>query len=369
MSRTPLRGYFLLLKTGRSRQLKLALGLLALMLAVGILAWNTTTAPPVVQALSHTYEQALEQAHNGQPGAARVLYQQLARNDLSDIRRASLLAELGNYPSPQALKLLSTDLRHDSPLVREAAIDAALALIPDGKRSVLLGPLLDDPDLAVRGHAVNALLDLTPDELGLYYAALQDAVEAWRSRLAKQAPSADNQLQLARLLEHSGDPATALATLQQAILVDPRNLQLAVAYVDLLDKQGQTERARQVLGQLLAQHPDASRLQHALGRWLLAHDQSEFALLALAKAVELDPDNIGYRYDLAVALHDLNELEAAQKQLAEILQRQPANRRARVLLIGYWKENGQLQKVQVLQAELEQQNPDDPELQIGRAHV
>ncbi len=365
MSRTPLRGYFLLLKTSRSRQLKLALGLLALMLAVGILAWNTTTAPPVVQALSHTYEQALEQAHNGQPGAARVLYQQLARNDLSDIRRASLLAELGNYPSPQALKLLSTDLRHDSPLVREAAIDAALALIPDGKRSVLLGPLLDDPDLAVRGHAVNALLDLTPDELGLYYAALQDAVEAWRSRLTKQAPSADNQLQLARLLEHSGDPAAALATLQQAILVEPRNLQLAVAFVDLLDKQGQTERARQVLGQLLAQHPDSSRLQHALGRWLLVHDQSEFALLALAKAVELGPDNISYPYDLAVALHDLNELEAAQKQLAEILQRQPANRRARVLLIGYWKENGQLQKVQVLQAELEQQNPDDPELQQG----
>ena len=365
MSRTPLRGYFLLLKTSRSRQLKLALGLLALMLAVGILAWNTTTAPPVVQAPSHTYEQALEQAHNGQPGAARVLYQQLARNDLSDIRRASLLAEMGNYPSPQALKLLSTDLRHDSPLVREAAIDAALALIPDGKRSVLLGPLLDDPDLTVRGHAVNALLDLTPDELGLYYAALQDAVEAWRSRLAKQAPSADNQLQLARLLEHSGDPAAALATLQQAILVEPRNLQLAVAFVDLLDKQGQTERARQVLGQLLAQHPDSSRLQHALGRWLLVHDQSEFALLALAKAVELGPDNISYRYDLAVALHDLNELEAAQKQLAEILQRQPANRRARVLLIGYWKENGQLQKVQVLQAELEQQNPDDPELQQG----
>jgi len=36
-----------------------------------------------------------------------------------------------------------------------------------------------------------------------------------------------------------------------------------------------------------------------------------------------------------------------------------------VLLISYWKENGQLQKVQVLQAELEQQNPDDPELQQG----
>ena len=32
-----------------------------------------------------------DMAHNGKPGAARVLYQQLARTDLSDSRRASLL--------------------------------------------------------------------------------------------------------------------------------------------------------------------------------------------------------------------------------------------------------------------------------------
>jgi hypothetical protein len=48
-----------------------------------------------------------------------------------------------------------------------------------------------------------------------------------------------------------------------------------------------------------------------------------------------------------------------------VLSQQPANRRARVLLIQYWKESGQLQNVQVLLAELEQQNPDDPALQQG----
>ncbi|EPN65712.1 TPR domain-containing protein, partial [Pseudomonas syringae pv. actinidiae ICMP 19096] len=95
------------------------------------------------------------------------------------------------------------------------------------------------------------------------------------------------------------------------------------------------------------------------------HGQAEFALLSLAKATELAPDNNDYRYDLAVALHSLNELEAAQKQLTQIVQNQPANREARVLLIQYWKETGQLQNVQILLAELEQQNPDDPVLQQG----
>ena len=48
-----------------------------------------------------------------------------------------------------------------------------------------------------------------------------------------------------------------------------------------------------------------------------------------------------------------------------MLNRQPANRRARVLLIEYWKETGQLQNVQILLAQLEQLNPDDPLVQQG----
>ena len=64
-------------------------------------------------------------------------------------------------------------------------------------------------------------------------------------------------------------------------------------------------------------------------------------------------------------MHGEQELEAAQKQLQEIVQRHPNDRKARVLLIDYWKESGQLQNVQILLAQLEQMNPDDPSLQQG----
>lgn len=102
-----------------------------------------------------------------------------------------------------------------------------------------------------------------------------------------------------------------------------------------------------------------------MGLWLLHHGQREFALLGLSKAVELEPDNKDFRYDLATTLHAAEELEAAQKQLQEVVQRHPADRKARVLLINYWKESGQLQNVQILLAQLEQMNPDDPALQQG----
>ncbi|SDG41987.1 tetratricopeptide repeat protein [Pseudomonas abietaniphila] len=342
----------------------IALGALALIIAVGLLVhgWR---APPPAPVVNHSYAEALEQAHNGKPGAARVLYQQLSRTDLSDIRRSGLLTELANYPSPQALKILDGDLKRPAPLVQQTAIDTVAALVPDAQRSVLIGPLLDDPDQSVRFCAVRALLGLTPDDLGLYYASVQDAAEQYQNTLASQPPNGESQLELAKLFVNTGAFEKAFDALDLALKLEPNNLQAAVAQVQLLDQRGQTDRSRQQLAQLLEKHPQSALLQYELGKWLLRHQQNEYALLAMAKAVELEPENTVYRYDLAAALHDLHQLEPAQRQLEDILQRQPANRRARTLLIRYWQENGQLQKVQVLLAELEQLNPDDPALQQG----
>ncbi len=351
-------------KARRRREIAIAAIVVLALLGLGLLvrAWH---APPAAPVVNHSYAEALEQAHNGKPGAARVLYQQFTRTDLSDIRRAGLLAELSNYPSAQALKILDGDLKRPAPLVQQAAIDTVLAIVPEAQRSVLIGPLLDDPDQGVRFSAVRALLDLSPDDVGLYYGPLQDAAAQYESTLASQPPSGQSQLELARLFVNRSDTRKAADALDLALKLEPNNIPAGLAQVQLLDQQGQTDRSRQQLAQLLEKHPQSSLLQHALGMWLLHHQQNEYALLALAKAVELEPENTAYRYDLAVALHDLQQLEPAQRQLEDILQRQPANRSARILLINYWKQAGQLQKVQVLLAELEQLNPDDPALQQG----
>jgi len=339
--------------------------LLVIVVGGGLLLLRAPSSPPPPNVPAHSYAQALEQAHNGKPGAARVLYQQLSRTDLSDIRRTSLLVELGNYPSPQALKLASADLHSDALPVQQAAIDAIVRLATGSQRSVLLGPLLDEDDQQTRFNAAKALLSLTPDELGLYFGPLEQVVEEYEGVLASQLPTTQNQIQLATLYLHTGNQDLALKALDQVLKLEPDNLEAELARIEAVDKQGQVDKARELLGQALQRHPESAFLQHALGIWLLRHGQNEYALLGLAKALELEPENTDYRYDLAVALHDLDQLEAAQKQLEEILQREPANRRARVLLIGYWQETGQLQKVQILLAELEQQNPDDPALQQG----
>lgn len=321
----------------------------------------TTTAPVAPQ---QGYTKALNQARNGQPGAARVLYQQLARSDLAPERRAALYAQLHNYPSPQALKLASADLHSDEAQVRHAAIDAVIGLVPESQRSVLLGPLLEDEDQAIRFHAARGLLGLPVDELGLYFAHLDKVVNAYIADLQGHTDAAA-QLELARLYLHDAAYPQAEQALTRYRTLAPDDLEAVAVHVELLERQGKSDSARALLAEQLLAHPQSALLQQQLGLWLMAHDEDEYALLALARAVELAPENNDYRYVLATNLHDLQQIEAAQKQLEEILRRDPANRRARVLLIQYWKETGQLQNVQILLAELEQQNADDPSLQQG----
>jgi len=336
-------------------------------LLVIVIAWLflRSTTPAVPESIRRGFSEALTQARSGLPGAARMLYQQLARPDLSPKRRIWLHGELPNYPSPQALKLADADLQHPDEGVRIAAIKSISGLVSSGQRSLLIGPMLDDSAEAVRFVAVNALLGLSPDDLGLYFGPLEQAIDAWESALESQPPSAQNQYQLARLHLHNAELKEAQAALERTLQLEPGNLPALVMQIEVLDRQGQSDAARQLLAKQLKAQPDSAYLQHALGLWLLHHGQSEFALLGLAKAVELEPDNKDYRYDLATTLHLEQELEAAQKQLQEIVQRHPADRKARVLLINYWKESGQLQNVQILLAQLEQLNPDDPALQQG----
>ena len=341
--------------------------LITLFIVLGAAWYLTRTKPaPTEPTASHSYSRALEQAHNGKPGAARVLYQQLARHDLSPIRRISLLAELANYPSPQALKLVKADLKDSqNPLVRHGAINTVIGLVPDAQRSLLLGPLLDDTDQDIRFHAARALLGLSPDDLGLYFGRLNAVLDEYVQALLSNPDDAEGQLQLARIYLYNDDYTQALTALKHAHELAPGDLETITVQVRVLEKQGQNDASRQLLAEQLIAHPESALLQHELGQWLLRHGQGEYALLALARASELEPDNSDYRYNLAVTLHQMDQVEAAQRQLDEILRRQPANRKARVLLIDYWKQTGQLQNVQVLLAELEQQNPDDPALQQG----
>lgn len=206
MSKPPLNGPPVESNARPKWRLGLTIAVLAIAVGAGVL-WlrsGPVTPPPAVHTIA--YGRALEQAHDGKPGAARVLFQQFARTDLSGVRRAGLLVELSNFPSPQALKLAGAALHSDENIVRQAAIDAIVKLVSGSQRSVLLGPLLDEKDQATRFSAAKALLGLTPDDVGLYFSPLEQVVEEYKNVLVAATPAtSQDQLQLARLYLHTDD--------------------------------------------------------------------------------------------------------------------------------------------------------------------
>ena len=89
--------------------------------------------------------------------------------------------------------------------------------------------------------------------------------------------------------------------------------------VTLFEK-GKYREAQQVLGDLLANQPNAPKTQFYMGRTYLALEDAEQALPHLARAVALDPENAPYHFWLGVAywaLLDLDrELTAYEQALA-----------------------------------------------------
>ncbi|MFC5694314.1 cytochrome c3 family protein [Pseudomonas sp. GCM10022186] len=308
------------------------------------------------------YDESLWLIRNGRPGASRALFQQLESQGLPAIRRATLLAELPRYPSERALKAAARDLAHPAPQVREAAIKAVAALVPPEQRRNLLAPLLEDPLRAVRIAAAYELLGMRATGLGNYEKSWVEAITEYEAVQLSLQERAEANLNLAALYQANGRAEAVEPHLRAALQRDPDFLPALVALVQWLDGNFRWEEGRALLEQGLKDHPQSALLQHANGLMLVRKGDLSAALKAFAEAVRLEPKNSQYDYVYAVALHDSGQLETACHRLEELLERDAANRDARLALISYWREAGQIQKVQALLAELEQQNPDDPVL-------
>ncbi|WP_372436736.1 hypothetical protein, partial [Pandoraea sputorum] len=72
----------------------------------------------------------------------------------------------------------------------------------------------EDTEQSVRFSATRALLGLSADDLGLYFAVLQQSAETYQEALKTQPQTAQNQLQLAKLYLQTGDLEPALSALK-----------------------------------------------------------------------------------------------------------------------------------------------------------
>ncbi|WP_339475395.1 tetratricopeptide repeat protein [Pseudomonas sp. RL_5y_Pfl2_69] len=305
------------------------------------------------------YDESLGLIRGGKPGAAQALYEQLRRGNLPAIQRATLLAELANYPSESALKLATRDLNNSAPQVRESAVRAVSAFLPATERVTLLGPLLSDSVRAVRIIAARNVQGAARNGLGAYQGAWDSAIAEYETVQLSLAERAESNLNLAMLYQASGRNAEVEPKLRAALLRDPDFFPAVVTLAQWLEASGRSAEAMALLSDTIKAHPQTALLQHSEGLALIRAGQPKQAMSALQQAVTLEPDNAQYRYVLAVALHQNGQVGPACDHMEELLKRQPAFRDARLALIQFYLDSGQEPKAQAVLQAWKKINPED----------
>ena len=318
---------------------------------------------PDAQPRDGGYARDLHAARQGLPGAAAALNRQLARSDLADIRWATLLSELPNYPSAGAQKTVGEALTSPSAQVRHTAAGLLGALFAPQQQLQLLSPLLEDPVRAVRLEAAWQLLQLAADA-NAQPQMLRELIGEYEQSQNSMQERAEAQLNMAGVYQLTGREARVEPALSKALQQDPTFHPARIMLAQLHEQAGNDpEAALSLLRKSIEQYPLEPSLQHALGLALVRQRQYAEALTALRQAHELAPEQSEYAYVLAVALHGVGQKQAALQLLRKQLQAQPTDRRTRLALISYLRTaDGQVEADSLL-AELAAQNPDDPLLQ------
>lgn len=308
------------------------------------------------------YARDLFAARHGQAGAADALFRQLARSDLPDIRRATLLSELPNYPSTAAQRQAVEALTAKSALVRHTAVDVTASLLTPAQQAAALARLRQDPVRAVRLAATWQLMQLPS---GIHPAAIDRVrlIQEYENAQNAMLERAESHYNLAGVYQLTGREAEVLPALQRAQAMDPTFFPALIMLAQVQEQTNEPQAALRLLQETIERHPQDASLRHALGLMQVRQGEHEQALQSLRKASLLAPERPTYGYVLAVALHDAGQKRPALDLLETLLKQHPSDRRLRLALVSYLRNAGDDSRAEALIAELAAQNPWDPLLQ------
>lgn len=293
------------------------------------------------QTRSH-YGVALNAGRTGALDAERQLDQLIADASQPAIARASALALLPRYASPQSEAAIKAALVDPSALVRAAAPRVLSA----GSSAAMVGaaaPLLGDPIRAVRIEAARALTGadeqtMTPEQRTAFAAAYLELVAS--EMIDADRPEAHLNLGLLETRLRRG--AEAEAQYQTALRLDPSFAPALVNLADLDRMRGVDQEGAELLRKAMAIEPKNADIRHSLGLALVRQKNYAEALPQLRQANALAPGNARYAYVYAIALNSTGAHEQALDLLEQTHKRHPADRDVLLALVSITRETGDM---------------------------
>ncbi len=315
------------------------------------------------QTRSH-YGVALNAGRTGAIDAERQLDQLIADASQPAIARASALALLPRYASPQSEAAVKAALSDPNALVRAAA-PRALSATPSPAMVAAAAPLLSDSVRAVRIEAARALAgvdprSMTPQQQTAFAAAY---LELYAAEMV-DADRPETHLNLGLLETRQRRAGEAETQYLTALRLDPNFVPALVNLADLDRQRGMNEDSAALLRKAMAIEPDNAEVRHSLGLALVRQKNYVEALDQLRKATEFAPENARYAYVYAIALNSTGAPVEAMKLLEAAHERHPADRDILVALISMAQETGDLPTALGHARELSALNPADMQLHM-----
>lgn len=329
-----------------------------------IRAWYPSPNPG-----AQDFSEAFDLGDRRAPGAQHALARIALDEGEHDIARASALARLRNFLSPQALDIARKSLAIEDPLVRVAAVSIVAGTDAATRRSSLV-PLLRDKSRLVRMEAARALAGepeagLLGDDRAAFDKALGEYVEG--QLFNAERPEAHVNLGNLYLAQSKSD--LARASFRTALELDVSFVAASIALADLDRSEGNETAAEKILRDALAANPKSAPVEHGIGLSLIRQKRIDEAMDYLKRATEDAPENARFAYVLAVALHDTGKQNEATEVLKNALLREPYDRDLLSALISYEMEAGNFTAALERAELLDQLEPNNPEIAQLVAHL
>ncbi|MGZ8922787.1 MAG: tetratricopeptide repeat protein [Methylosarcina sp.] len=281
----------------------------------------------------------------------------------SAIVRATAIKLSEPLMNPDLLINARSWLKDADPSVRTAALEL-LETVDPVNRVLAAAPLLNDPVRGVRIEAARILADVPDSQFPVdQLNARASALKEYQNYLTLNADWPSETVNQGNLLLRQGQVDAAIVAYQRTLQLDPL---FAGAYVNLADAYRQLEQeetGEKYLRQGLALLPLAADLHHALGLLLVRKTDQSAALIELAEAAKLAPDNPRYAYVYAIALHSAGRTKQALAVLKAADKRHAFNPEILNALISLHLETGDHKAALAYARKAAEALPENPQLQ------
>jgi tetratricopeptide (TPR) repeat protein len=190
---------------------------------------------------------------------------------------------------------------------------------------------------------------------------LDDAQQACQQALKLAPRLARAHYMRGAILHRSGQHIAALAALGEALLLAPGDVSTRYSRALALRAAGMASAARHELELLLDAVPDDARIHAELGNLLIAEQRYSDALPPLDRACGLDPTQPLYRTARAFALLRLGQRDRARSEIDAALERAPGLAAALVVRAWIGIETGDPLQLTAVERDIEQILARDPQ--------